>query len=56
MWLPGWLWLCVVLQRLAGAITSVGAAGENSQEHSRDGHAATYVGERVLHADEVNDV
>ena len=39
----------------AGAITSVGAANENSQEHDRDDYAATYVGERVLHAEKAND-
>ena len=40
----------------AEAITSIGAANENSQEHDRDDHATTYVGERVLHANEANDV
>ena len=34
----------------ASAVTSVGTANENSQEHDRDDHAAAYVCKRELHA------
>ena len=45
------------ISRLAAcAVTSVGAANENSQEHDCDNHAATDASERALHGCEANGV
>ena len=38
------------------AVNSVGASNKNSQEHDRDDHAASDVGDRRFHADEANGV
>ena len=38
------------------AVSSVGAANKHSQEHDRDDHAATYVGNRKFHVIDTNGV
>ena len=40
----------------ASAVTSVGAANKNSQEHDRDDHAATDVGDGVMHGYKITEV
>ena len=38
------------------AVNSIGPSNKNSQEHDRDDHAASDVGDRRFHADEANGV